>query len=65
MYLRILYLKLHTHKFECWHIFTKSNIRLFITHGGQMSSLEAIAIGVPLEGIPVYFDQMINVERAV
>jgi glucuronosyltransferase len=30
-----------------------------------MSSLEAIARGVPLIGIPVFFDQMLNVARAV
>jgi glucuronosyltransferase len=41
------------------------NIRLFITHGGLLSTLEAINRGVPLVGIPVYADQSLNMERAV
>jgi glucuronosyltransferase len=30
-----------------------------------MSSLEAVIRGVPLVGIPIYFDQTLNVARAV
>jgi glucuronosyltransferase len=41
------------------------NVRLFITHGGLLSTLEAITRGVPLIGIPVYADQTLNMERAV
>jgi glucuronosyltransferase len=41
------------------------NIRLFITHGGQMSSIEAITRGVPLLAIPVYADQKLNMAKAV
>jgi glucuronosyltransferase len=41
------------------------NVRLFITHGGQMGSLEVFTRGVPLVGIPVYADQILNIARAV
>jgi glucuronosyltransferase len=41
------------------------NIRLFITHGGKMSSIEAITRGVPIVGIPVYTDQRRNMAQAV
>lgn len=38
---------------------------MFITHGGLLSSTEAIHFGVPIIGVPVFFDQFTNVERAV
>jgi glucuronosyltransferase len=41
------------------------NVRLFITHGGLLSTLEAISRGVPLIGIPVFADQFLNMARAV
>jgi glucuronosyltransferase len=41
------------------------NVRLFITHGGLLSLLEAVSRAVPLIGIPVYADQGLNMERAV
>jgi len=41
------------------------NIRLFITHGGQLSLLEVITRGVPMVGIPVYSDQRRNMAGAV
>ena len=41
------------------------NIRLFITHGGQLSLLEAVTRGIPVVGIPVFFDQYLNMARAV
>lgn len=41
------------------------NVRLFITHGGQLSSLEAITRGVPLIGVPVFADQKLNMLKAV
>jgi glucuronosyltransferase len=41
------------------------NIRLFITHGGQLSSLEAVTRGVPLVGVPVYADQKRSIARVV
>ncbi|XP_075989280.1 UDP-glycosyltransferase UGT5-like [Anticarsia gemmatalis] len=41
------------------------NVKVFITHGGQLSTLEAVAAGVPLLAVPVYGDQPANAERAV
>ncbi|KAL7630943.1 UNVERIFIED_CONTAM: hypothetical protein RMT77_018767 [Armadillidium vulgare] len=37
-------------------------IRLFITHGGQLSTLEALYNGVPVIGIPVFSDQHTNMK---
>ncbi|XP_075984344.1 UDP-glucosyltransferase 2-like [Anticarsia gemmatalis] len=36
------------------------NLKLFITHGGQLSLIEAMHYGVPLVGIPLFADQYIN-----
>ncbi|XP_072933218.1 UDP-glucosyltransferase 2-like isoform X2 [Epargyreus clarus] len=41
------------------------NCVLFISHGGQLSSLEALHFGVPLIGIPVFADQHMNVKTLV
>lgn len=38
---------------------------LFITHGGLLSTTEAVHFGVPIIGIPVFADQYVNVKRAV
>jgi glucuronosyltransferase len=40
------------------------NIRLFINHGGQFSTIEAITRGVPVVGIPVFADQRKNMQLA-
>ncbi|XP_051166286.1 UDP-glucosyltransferase 2-like [Leptopilina boulardi] len=37
------------------------NTKLFITHGGLMSTLEALYYCVPLIGIPLFYDQFFNV----
>ncbi|PNF23047.1 UDP-glucuronosyltransferase 1-1 [Cryptotermes secundus] len=46
-------------------ILAHPNVRLFITHGGLLSTLETISRGVPLIGIPVFADQFLNTRRAV
>ncbi|KAJ8705524.1 hypothetical protein PYW08_012570 [Mythimna loreyi] len=45
-------------------ILAHKNIKVFITHGGQLSSLEAVRAGVPLLAVPVFGDQPSNAERA-
>ncbi|XP_044271524.1 UDP-glycosyltransferase UGT5-like isoform X2 [Tribolium madens] len=41
------------------------NIRAFITHGGLLSTTEAVYYGVPIIGIPVFGDQKSNIAAAV
>jgi glucuronosyltransferase len=41
------------------------NVRLFITHGGLLSTQETIHWGVPVVGIPMMADQKMNMARAV
>ncbi|CAL8088550.1 unnamed protein product [Orchesella dallaii] len=40
------------------------NIRLFITHGGLLSTEEAVYHGVPVLGMPVFVDQDANMHQA-
>lgn len=42
-----------------------SNIQLFISHGGQLSTQEAIFHSVPVLGFPVFGDQLINIGKGV
>ncbi|XP_045454780.1 UDP-glucosyltransferase 2-like [Melitaea cinxia] len=46
-------------------ILEHKNCILFITHGGLLSTTEAIHFKVPIIGIPVFADQFINIDRAV
>nr|WEU75323.1 uridine diphosphate-glycosyltransferases 40AM4 [Glyphodes pyloalis] len=46
-------------------IFAHPNLKMFITHGGQLSTTEAIHFGVPVVGIPVFGDQYVNMKSAV
>lgn len=46
-------------------ILSHPNLLFFITHGGLLSSTETIHFGVPVIGIPIYYDQFINVDKAV
>lgn len=41
------------------------NVKLFITHGGLLSTIESLHRGVPIVGIPVYGDQKLNMGNAV
>ncbi|KAK5645387.1 hypothetical protein RI129_006687 [Pyrocoelia pectoralis] len=41
------------------------NVKVFVTHAGLLSSMEAVYHGVPLIGIPIYSDQFTNVAYAV
>jgi len=45
-------------------ILSHPNVKIFITHGGQLSTVESVYFGKPILGLPCYFDQYINVLRA-
>ncbi|XP_017076581.2 UDP-glucosyltransferase 2-like [Drosophila eugracilis] len=45
-------------------ILAHPNVRIFITHGGQLSTIESVYFGKPILGLPCYFDQHMNVIRA-
>ncbi|CAO1418889.1 unnamed protein product [Diamesa serratosioi] len=46
-------------------ILAHKNLKVFITHGGFLSSMEAIYYGIPIVGIPITDAQKVNMERAV
>lgn len=39
-------------------------MKLFVTHGGLLSTIEAVHHGVPLLALPVYGDQKLNAVTA-
>lgn len=51
--------------FENWmpqmEILCHPNVKLFVSHGGQMGSQEAIYCGIPRIGIPLFADQEANI----
>ena len=40
------------------------NTKLFISHGGLLSTQEATFHGVPIVGIPIFADQDLNIRQA-
>ncbi|XP_072381848.1 UDP-glycosyltransferase UGT5-like isoform X2 [Diabrotica undecimpunctata] len=40
------------------------NLKLFMTHGGLLSTLEAVYYGVPILALPVFADQNMNAAKA-
>ncbi|CAK1555943.1 unnamed protein product [Leptosia nina] len=46
-------------------ILAHPNVKVFITHGGLLSTLESLQYGVPLLAIPVFADQPHNAARSV
>ncbi|XP_001359920.4 UDP-glucuronosyltransferase 2B15 [Drosophila pseudoobscura] len=45
-------------------ILAQTNVKLFITHGGLLSTIESLYFGKPVLGLPVFYDQHMNVARA-
>lgn len=46
-------------------ILAHPKVKLFISHGGLLSLIEAQYYGKPILGIPIFFDQHMNTRRAV
>ncbi|KAJ0169845.1 hypothetical protein K1T71_014451 [Dendrolimus kikuchii] len=46
-------------------ILAHPNVKVFITHGGLLSALEALNFGIPCITIPIFGDQPANAARAV
>ncbi|XP_069670380.1 UDP-glucosyltransferase 2-like [Periplaneta americana] len=51
--------------FSQFEILKHPNVRMFITHGGLLGTQEAIYAGVPMLGIPIVFDQELNIRTYV
>ncbi|KAH8343820.1 hypothetical protein KR059_011115 [Drosophila kikkawai] len=45
-------------------ILAHPNVKMFITHGGLLSSTESVYFGKPVLGLPCFYDQHMNVQRA-
>lgn len=46
-------------------ILAHPNVKLFISHGGMLSTLESLYHAVPILGIPIWGDQERNIESYV
>uniref|UniRef100_A0A1I8QC65 UDP-glucuronosyltransferase n=1 Tax=Stomoxys calcitrans TaxID=35570 RepID=A0A1I8QC65_STOCA len=45
-------------------ILAEEKVKLFISHGGLLSTFEAVHYGKPILGLPIFFDQHLNVNNA-
>uniref|UniRef100_A0A8D8DV69 UDP-glucuronosyltransferase n=1 Tax=Culex pipiens TaxID=7175 RepID=A0A8D8DV69_CULPI len=56
-------------KIQAWmpqnDILAHPKVKLFITHGGLLGTSESLTHGKPMIGIPIFGDQMMNVEKGV
>lgn len=52
-------------KFEFKTLLAHPNVKLFITHGGLLSSIETVYHGVPVLCLPLFGDQDLNSNKAV
>ncbi|XP_025411428.1 UDP-glucuronosyltransferase 2A3-like isoform X2 [Sipha flava] len=48
--------------FPQYDVIRHPNVKLFITHGGNSGVIEAISAGIPVLGLPIFFDQPRNLE---
>lgn len=46
-------------------ILAHPNVKIFISHGGLLSTTEAVFHGTPIIGMPVAADQQLNIGKAV
>lgn len=46
-------------------ILAHPNVKLFITHGGLLSTMETTYYGKPIVGMPIFGDQEMNMLEAV
>ncbi|EDV42998.1 uncharacterized protein Dana_GF18261 [Drosophila ananassae] len=46
-------------------ILAHPKVRLFVTHGGLLSTIESIHYGTPMLGLPFFFDQFRNIEYVI
>lgn len=52
-------------KFFILYVTAHKNIKLVIMHGGLMGLYETIDVGVPVIGLPLFFDQQRNMQNLV
>ncbi|KAH8385668.1 hypothetical protein KR200_006616 [Drosophila serrata] len=45
------------------HVLAHPKVRLFITQGGMLSVMEAVYSGVPMLGLPLFFDHSSNINQ--